>query len=114
MPLNLRKALVVALLAWAMLDMAVPSLCPSDSWEIESLAGRSELSLVASTSQSESPVDGPVKSHYEDDCFCCCGHIVPAVPVLPLPAWITSVGKTFLESDRVLVISAKYFHPPRA
>jgi hypothetical protein len=75
---TLRKVTAIVLLAWAAADITVPSLCISDSAQ----APQPEMNfLLATTATLESPDSQRFPSdsrfHYEDDCFCCCPHIVP-------------------------------------
>ena len=56
------RLVVVALLFWAGADLAFPQLCAEDS--------------AAAQTQSGPASDA---SPRQDDCFCCCHHVVPVI-----------------------------------
>jgi hypothetical protein len=72
---KLRKVMVTVLLVYALADLSIPGMC-RESWD-EPDTG--PLAILTSTQQS----GGPVSSHGPDadDCFCCCSHILPALPL---------------------------------
>ena len=81
-----RKGLAIAMLLWAMLDLAVPGFCS------EGEAASDTHGLPASVLVTEGPCYHPApetasieSSHPsdprqggDDDCWCCCSHIAPA------------------------------------
>ena len=72
-----RKYFVLFFLAWALVDMAVPSLCRAEG---PGLPGPT-TALATSALHSQNGTI-PAQPQDDDDCFCCCAHIYPSSPVL--------------------------------
>ncbi|MGH9813956.1 MAG: hypothetical protein ACRD4T_12555, partial [Candidatus Acidiferrales bacterium] len=63
-----QKYVVVLFLLWTAVDISVPGLCNSEQEII-----RDGQFLIASANTKTAPV---TQSGPEDDCFCCCSHII--------------------------------------
>jgi len=115
--------LAVVLLAYASVDLCADFVSPQQCCEwmdnlavSESGKGSSAGDLngaIAIVASSESEQENPRSSDTEEDCFCCCGHMLPAIhfkaPVVEnqtTPALLTT---TFLPAAP----PQKKFHPPR-
>ena len=102
-----QKWLAVALLIWAGIDMALPSVCGED------LLG---LSTQATSVES---VYSPGKSDqfsfaYEDDCFCCCSHIFPS-PHFELSSMVASTPVQVISlGDQPEGLIPSHSQPPRS
>ena len=98
--LRLRSHFVVrlaalALLFWAATDLALPQLCAEDSPEAQT--------------QSGSAGDASAR---QDDCFCCCHHVVPVIlhPVAVLAERIDCPDDLAAGAPNGTVRAV--FHPP--
>ena len=92
----LTRFVVVALLSWAATDLAFPGLCAEDS----------------PVAQSQGSASGP--SAQQDDCFCCCQHVVPVVLHVST-VQMGSVDLPDAQPPRFPVgIVRHVFHPPLA
>jgi hypothetical protein len=102
-----RKQLALLLLLWMVVDLCVPGMCQAEDLTFSS-PSRSTLIRSAGGGGAQNP-DSP-----EDDCFCCCTHIVLTAPV-ELSAFALSTpehGIVDLNPPRGFT-SASY-HPPRS
>ena len=66
--------MVVLLLLWAAVDLFVPSICHGEEMET------SVAQVAITVSLPETSSDHGTRLDYEDDCFCCCSHIVHSPP----------------------------------
>lgn len=120
----LHRWLVVVMLAYAFGDLCSDSVSPqqccewmdnltiSHSADRGSIAGVSDAALSI-TAPVESEQESSVPSDTDEDCFCCCGHMLPAVhfnaPVIEVRACLASLTKTVLPAAH----PQKKFNPPR-
>lgn len=121
---NLHRWLVVVMLAYALGDLFSDSVSPQPCCEwmndfaISDSSGRgfsaedsnaSRLIIATTESGQEgSPTSGP-----EDDCFCCCGHMLPAIN-FNAPLVDEQVSPAILTSSFLPAAPPqKKFHPPR-
>jgi len=104
-----RKVVASYLLAWTFLCLCVPMSCAEDRVAIP---GASSAIAQAFETQSDRG-NAPVPS-YEDDCFCCCAHIVPTPHFsVAAPTDFVAVEPALLYGEpRKLAISV--YHPPRS
>ncbi|MCI0721736.1 MAG: hypothetical protein L0338_22610 [Acidobacteria bacterium] len=100
--------MAIFLLLWVAVDLFVPGICHTEEME-------SSLVQVATTvSPPGTSNDHGTRLDYEDDCFCCCSHIVHS-PHFELsdvnsvsPAnLVTSLGLPLGSAERIP-------HPPRS
>ena len=93
----LTRLVVVALLSWAATDLVFPELCAEDS----ALAAQSQGSANDASAR-------------QDDCFCCCQHVVPVI----LQVSTVHLGSIDLPDAQPPVfpvgIVRHIFHPPLA
>lgn len=119
------RAVAICLLLFAFVDIAAPELCGE---KFASLFTVNELSSKAQSSNgsitppsSNFHAEGcpenhsqPNPAHADDECFCCCSHVLPinifsvtnAIDLKPL---LTSLNHSFLPSSP----PRSLFHPPR-
>jgi hypothetical protein len=106
---DLLKRVAFFLLLWAALDICVPGFCRTD--EID-------LPPLNTAMLSWQNVQGTAPSHSsqqadQDDCFCCCSHIVHA------RYSVTEQSSRAIRFNLILYVanprdvSFSYFHPPR-
>ncbi len=85
---RLRRGIAIFLLAMAFFDMAIvdlffPQLCGDDQVSIlgaipvES-SERIAYEFAATRNQDSQPVQDSHQSGTDEDCFCCCSHIIPS------------------------------------
>jgi len=85
---RLRRGIAIFLLAMAFFDMAIvdvffPQLCGDDQVSIlaPSPAESSEKiadEFAATRNQDQQPAQDSHQSGTDEDCFCCCSHIIPS------------------------------------
>lgn len=105
-----RKYVVYVLLLWTLVDLSFPVLCGSEEISFPD----QNAGVTLSASAYHAPDTEPSKYNSDNDCFCCCSHIVPS-PYFALPADFQSVSKDFprpIGEPRGL--SRSFYHPPRA
>lgn len=122
---RLIRGIVLLFLMHTAIDIASPDLCRG-----ELLGDRKRGSVAATRPQAASiensytarvqksdnqPTNEPSEQpHDDDDCFCCCTHVLPetvtaAVPVTDLPSKVTNLEHHSVLSPPL----ARAFHPPR-
>ena len=95
------------LLLWVVVDLSVPGVCRSDA-EVEQ-----GTQAVLGSSPPNPGGAQQSRFDYEDDCFCCCSHIVPR-PHFELSAGLLSslADLALLEGQPDGSVPTLY-HPPR-
>ena len=91
----LARLVVVGLLAWAATDLAVPRLCAED---------------FGATQTSRGPTNDA--QNRQDDCFCCCHHVVPAAFHV---STVLIISIDLPDAERVnspVGVPRSLFHPP--
>lgn len=105
---RLIKAISFFLLLWAVADLTVPGFCRTDGVNLPEVSSHRGVVLKKRpTSDSGPPAD-------EDDCFCCCSHIIHSPYFALEPGSLTvfvDLPDTLSQPDSV---SFPLFHPPRA
>ena len=105
---RLRKFVTLFMLIWALADLSVPGLCQTDFQDFRApqAISVSAQSTVSHQQQSQSSV--------EDDCFCCCSHIVASNPVA-LNALSTGIADwpTYVVA-KPREYSSSLYRPPRS
>ena len=64
-----RVKVALVLLLLALVDLSLPGFCRTDDSLLPNFSASQSASLQANQKQQTQP---------EDDCFCCCEHIIPA------------------------------------
>jgi hypothetical protein len=117
-----RKGLTAFFLLWTLADLSVPGLCRTDNDRSQDL--QAPLSTTSNTlashrqstvTRASVPTPGQQSSPSSDeDCFCCCSHIVPA-PHFQIPAISESVPTLAVYHFNSVTASAlPLYHPPRS
>lgn len=115
--------LAVVLLAYASADLCADSVSPQQccEWmnnlavsESGNVSSAGDLNVaIAIVASSESEQESSLPSDTEEDCFCCCGHMLPAIhfkaPVVEIQTTPVFLTTTFLPAAP----PRKKFHPPR-
>jgi hypothetical protein len=108
------RFVAIFFLLWTLTDLSVPQLCMADSDAPASVAGASSHPLILATSpKSHDDGSSSVPFQQDDDCFCCCSHVLPSsfVHVERMKA----VSSFERENDDLVPyrpVNAP-FHPPR-
>ena len=105
---HLIKKIAILLLVWAAIDLCVPGFCQTDGIAFSSAPAHFEVV------SKKAPARGTSRTLYEDDCFCCCSHIVHRpyfVLEVSLPTTSVNLQHFFHEP---YAIAMTHFHPPRA
>lgn len=116
------RCIVILFLAYAGVDIANPQLC-NDEFAPPSVLLASnvdrhaeEASTGVSILNSEESEQGgqPSAPHSEDDCFCCCTHVLPALTTHPNGAFdAISQGLTLTPQSATSAHPNALYHPPR-
>ena len=102
-----RKYVTGMLLLWAVIDLSIPVLCQSENW------ARPDIQAIYTTTSQGNEGTSQSRFDYEDDCFCCCSHIVPR------PHFELSAGLLWSLADPALLEGQPdgsvptLYHPPR-
>ena len=105
-----KKRIALLLLLWAFLDICVPGVCRTDDIQLPPLRTGA---LFWQNARGTLPGHSTAQAD-QDDCFCCCSHIVHArYFVAEQSAFL--VRAVFPPFDREpLEMSFAYFRPPRS
>jgi hypothetical protein len=117
-----QKFFAALLLVWALADLSVPGLCQSDDdrsqdvvvsqSENTSQVGQwrpsgTELRMPSNSGQQSAPSS-------QEDCFCCCAHIVPAPHFYFASMQRSASAVTFYHFKEVTASTPPLYHPPRS
>lgn len=83
-PNRLYRALAIFFLIFTAIDLTFPSLCQADeptdpcATAVQPDASKTDNHFVG-LSDPSAPTNSPAEhSEFEEDCFCCCSHIIPS------------------------------------
>ena len=116
------RFIVILFLVYAGVDITNPQLCNDEfappAVLLASNVERSleELSTDVTIGNSEETEQGeqPSAPHSEDDCFCCCTHVLPALTTHPNGASdVVSQGLTLISQSASSAHLNALYHPPR-
>jgi len=89
------QIIVIGLLTWAASDLLFPRLCAED---------------FAATTQSAGQADNGARQ--QDDCFCCCHHLVPAHPDVAMVVVLAVHAGAIATVNPLFGTARPVFHPP--
>jgi len=118
-----QKFFAALLLVWALADLSVPGLCQSDD---DGAQDAQALSQFASASQVARGI--PSGTHLrmasnlgrqnapssQEDCFCCCAHIVPSPHFYFARIQRSAQAMTLYHFNKVTASTPPLYHPPRS
>ena len=105
---NWRRILALFLLVWAVADLSVPGFCQTDG----ALPERQTTTLTSASHPKDS---NPLKSgDYEDDCFCCCTHILPSVHFELAAGLVFTPEVVCTPLAKPKEFHGSVYHPPRS
>ena len=103
------RFIVILFLAYAAVDIANPQLC-NDEFAPSSVL----LASQTDNSQENEQPEHPPAPHSEDDCFCCCTHVLPGLTTHPNGASdAVSQGLTLTPQSVTSAHLMALYHPPR-
>ena len=105
---KLYKTVAIVLLLWTVMDIAVPGLCASEPV----LTPDAQLVLTSAPS-SASHDSSNAQFMSDDDCFCCCSHIVPSPHFLLAVAPQAVPADIKLDCAPPVSLPTSLYHPPR-
>jgi hypothetical protein len=117
-----RKGLTAFFLLWTLADLSVPGLCRTDNDRSQDLQAplsttSNTLAIHRQSMVTRASVPAPERQgspSLDEDCFCCCSHIVPA-PHFQIPAISESVPTLAVYHFNSVTASAlPLYHPPRS
>jgi len=102
------KRLAVVMLLGVALDLSVPGFCRTDGITMP------VSQTVAAATSANSQQERDPQDTFEDDCFCCCSHIVPTARFrLERGQTVLSKRPPYLQTQPT-GLSTSLYHPPRA
>lgn len=116
-----RKWLAAFFLLWALADLSVPGLCQSDNddgsqgsqvasrFESASRVALSGTRLRAASNSGHKSVPST-----QEDCFCCCAHIVPTPHFLIASIERSALAEAFYQFHQVAAPTLLLYRPPRS
>lgn len=103
------RFIVILFLAYAAVDIANPQLC-NDEFAPSSVL----LAANVDDSEKNEQPEHPPAPHSEDDCFCCCTHVLPGLTTHPNGASdVVSQGLTLTPQSVTSAHLMALYHPPR-
>ena len=109
--MRLTRAVVIFFLAAIALDLSFPELCAADRLDIPGFSSNASHPEVTQSRSPEDKEQVPVSR--DDDCVCCCAHVVP-VSIAPLDPTLTeSVQTPFPQVPVADRLAPELFRPPR-
>lgn len=113
------RVIVILFLTYAAVDIANPQLC-SDEFASPTVLLASNIAEDRPTSYSvvnsedTKQREEPSAPHSEDDCFCCCTHVLPGLTTHPNGASdATSQGLALTSQSVTSAHLMALYHPPR-
>ena len=115
------RFIVIIFLVYAGVDIANPQLCneeftppplflASNVERVEELSTAPFVKVSEDTQQKEQPSE----NHGDEDCFCCCTHVLPSLTSHPNGASdVVSQGLTFTPQSVTSAHLMAQYHPPR-
>ncbi len=111
------------LLLWTLADLSVPGLCQSDNDGSQDAQALSQFASAAQPGQqtasltqvrmASNPEQRSTPSSQED-CFCCCAHIVPSPHFYVATFQRAAQALTFYHFNQVTAAATPLYHPPRS
>ena len=111
--------IVILFLAYAGVDIANPQLCndefaPPSVLLAERRAEEPLTGISIGDSEKNEQREQPSAPHSEDDCFCCCTHVLPGLTTQPNGASdAISQGLTLAPQSVTSAHLMALYHPPR-
>jgi hypothetical protein len=106
-----RKFVVAFLLLWTLVDLAFPGLCRAEGV----VAGQAQTTVAAATARvGPGSGDGTQLPYDDDDCFCCCSHVIPGSHMVMSSPELTNRSKIVVAVSEPFALPHTFFHPPRS
>jgi hypothetical protein len=113
--------LIFALVDLTIIDLAFPQLCESDLSPISTSLNAIDSTYLAREIFAAAPTgtDNDRDQHSdpeceEDDCFCCCSHIVPGIPVSVAALGLKTLAAVADIASLPSPPPQSTYHPPRS
>ena len=116
------RFIVILFLAYAGVDITNPQLCNDEfvppsvllASNVERRAEEPSTGVSIGDSEKSEQPEQPSAPHGEDDCFCCCTHVLPGVTSHPNGASdAISPGLTLTPQSVTSAHLMALYHPPR-
>lgn len=115
------RFIVILFLAYAGVDIANPQLCNEEFTPAVLLASNAErraekplADCSLGSSEDTEQREQPSAPHRDEDCFCCCTHVLPALTTHPDGAFdVISQGLTLRPQSVTSAHLMALYHPPR-
>lgn len=105
-----RKFVVAFLLLWTLVDLAFPSLCRAEGV----VAGQAQATVAATAQVGPGSGGGRELPYDDDDCFCCCSHVIPGSHIAISSPELTNRSKITIAVSEPFALPHTFFHPPRS
>lgn len=119
---RLARVIVILLVLYAGFDIANPQLCGEEftpgpislSFASEESDVEHSTSTALSRNEREEQSESPSKPHNDEDCFCCCTHVLPGLTSHPNGSLDVRSGMSVLTRNNIVSVDLKaLYHPPR-
>ncbi len=119
---RLARIIVILLVLYTGFDIANPQLCGEEftpgpislSFDRQQHQTRSSTTIAFSRNESEEREESPSKPHSDEDCFCCCTHVLPGLTAHPNGSSDVRSEMSVIPIDNIVSVDLKApYHPPR-
>ena len=116
------RFIVILFLAYAAVDIANPQLCSDEfapatellALNAERRSGEPSMDVSVGPSEETEQPEQPSAPHSEDDCFCCCTHVLPGLTTHSNGASdVISQGLILTPQSVTSAHLMALYHPPR-
>ena len=108
---RMKRTVAVALLLYALADLAVPGFCHGDD-TIPPLSPSNPVQTVqVEQRDGELPTTPPAADM--DNCFCCSWHTMPSVATMLAAPIDVAIANLFPSPVYFRLLADPFFHPPR-
>ena len=111
------RFIVILFLVYAGVDIANPQFCNDEFVPVSVIAANDERPSTATfvrSSEGTEQKEHPPAPHSEDDCFCCCTHVLPGLTSHPNGASdVVSQGLILIPQSVTSAHLNALYHPPR-
>lgn len=109
---RMKRIVATSLLLYALVDLTVPGLCHGDDAIPLPPVSSGVTQEQAANPDGNVPASSPTRD--QDDCFCCCWHILLTVASRVVEIINVALASTVSVPTYFRLFADPFFHPPRA